>query len=246
MGRLLFLLIAGLLLACHNDEKRAGLWLSFDDRSINQWYELRDLLRTDNVYVTFFITQPDSLTKEEVDKLLKLQQDGHEIGFHGSQHVLSEYYIKENSYTEYLKDEIESGLNTMEKLGFECTSFAYPYGAKYWFTDLILFQKFDILRGVAPLNKEKDISKIDEVYYSFNGDCTLFSFGFDNNSGVTDDMLEKAMDRAAGRNEVLMLYAHAPVSSDKKGYVFNLKTLKFIISKAKASDLEFYTSKNLR
>jgi hypothetical protein len=98
--------------------------------------------------------------------------------------------IKENSYSDYLDKEIDKGIRAMDSLGFNCVSFAYPYGAKYWFTDFLLLKKFKFLRGVAPLNEEKNISKIDEVYYLFDDNKTLSAIGFDDISGVTQSMID--------------------------------------------------------
>jgi ribosomal protein L19 len=81
-----------LFLCNNNDERYSGICLSFDDRSINEWFELRELLNGNEVRATFFITQADSLNSLEIHKLKVLQNDGHEIGFHGNMHVLSEYY----------------------------------------------------------------------------------------------------------------------------------------------------------
>ena len=52
------------------------------------------------------------------------------------------------------------------------------------------------MRGVTPLNEEKDISKIDEVYYSFNDNKTLSAVGFDDISGVTQSMIDVALERS--------------------------------------------------
>lgn len=229
--------------SCHGPkEKKSGIWLSFDDRNIEQWFELRDLFNENNVQVTFFITQPDSLTKEEIHKLHILQDDGHEIGFHGTMHVLSEFYIKEHGYRKYLNLEIDNGLETMKSHGFNCSSFAYPYGAKYWFTDMLLKSRFDFTRGVLPLNKEKDMSKIDDIYYQFDGDRTLFAMSFDTNSGLESKMIENGIKRCSDKNEILMLYAHSPSTDLNKGYHFNIEILEGIIETAKKYRLKFYTT----
>lgn len=217
-----------------------GISLSFDDRSVNEWFKLRTLFNDNNVRATFFITQPDSLDSIEIGKLKLLQSDGHEIGFHGSMHVLSEYYIQEHSYTEYFDKEINRGLRTMDSLGFRCVSFAYPYGAKYWFTDFLLSEKFEFLRGVSPLNEEKDLSKLDDIYYSFDNSKILSALGFDTNSGVTKEMIDVAVERSLVNQEVLLLYAHIPATNEGEGYSFDIDLLKYIIKKAKDNDIGFY------
>lgn len=241
-----------LLLSCSDiDQPRyPGISLSFDDRSIDEWFELRELFKEGKVTATFFITQPDSLSKSDWGKLKLLEEDGHEIGFHGSMHVLSEHYIQENSYDEYLDNEIYSGLALMDSMGFSCTSFAYPYGAKYWFTDFLLLRKFEHTRGVSPLNKERDLRLIDDIYYSFDGDRTLSAIGIDNNSSISETMIDKAIERAVNNSEVLMLYAHSPTKNKEEkeeiDYVVNIALLSYIIQKAKETHLKFYTMKALK
>lgn len=235
----------GCLAGCSQTERPAGIWLSFDDRSIDEWYGLKEFLYEENVTVTFFITQPNSLTTEEVAKLRELQRNGHEIGFHGTLHVVSERFIKEYGYGTYLNQEIDQGMQTMTDYGLNCQSFAYPYGAKYWLTDLILRTRFQALRGVATLNPEKDLTILDDIYYSFDGDRTLTAISFDNNSGVDSLMIEKGMQRAANNNEVIMFYAHTPANSGQKGYFFSVEMREFIIEEAKNKNLKFYTAKTL-
>lgn len=233
---------------CVSCNKFPGIALSFDDRYIDEWFQLRKLFNSFEVKVTFFITQPDSLNDQEISKLQILEMDGHEIGFHGAMHVLSESYIKEHSYSEYLDKEIIQGIKTMKSLGFDCKSFAYPYGAKYWFTDFILLRKFEFLRSVAPLNKEKDLTKIDEIFYSFNNQRTFSAIGIDMNSGVNTSMIDKALKRAKDNREVLMLYAHKPLTSDEDigGYSFKIDSLYRLFTIAKENRIKFVTMKELK
>lgn len=247
MRNLSIFIIGLLLFSCNsNSAKFPGICLSFDDRSINEWFRLRELFNNNGVKVTFFITQPDSLNEDEITKLKILQKDGHEIGYHGNLHVASEYFIKENSYLEYIDTEINQGIETMESLGFNCVSFAYPYGAKYWFTDFILSKKFDLLRGVSPLNEEKDLTNMDEIYYSFDDDKTLSAMGFDVNSGVTKSMIDNAIERSIINQEVLLLYAHLPTTIEQQsGYSFDVDLLRHIIQQANKRNVGFYPIREL-
>ncbi|HEX8060073.1 MAG TPA: polysaccharide deacetylase family protein [Cyclobacteriaceae bacterium] len=230
-GPIKFFTAVILLFSCTHPKKSPGICLSFDDRSVHQWTQLKPLLNSYNAHVTFFITQYDSLTTEERRLLKGLHNDGHEIGSHGAMHVFSETYIKQNSYEEYLENEIDNNIATLKANGFNATSFAYPYGSKYWLTDLLLLKRFNVLRGVAPISEP--IQKIDDIFYDFDNDQTLFALGFDE--GVTIDKLEGAFDRAVENNEVLMLYAHAPDKS----------TLEEILSAAKKRGMTFYRFNDL-
>lgn len=246
--KVLVLLTAYIITSCDSNMElnRAGVCLSFDDQSVTEWFELRELFKSNNVIVTFFISEPKLLDSTEIAKLKLLQEDGHEIGFHGNLHVLSEYYIKEHSYASYLKDEIEDGLILMDSIGFNCRSFAYPYGSKYWFTDVLLLRKFDHLRSVSGVNNEKDLTIIDDIYYSFDGDKTISAIGFDNNERLNDMMINDAMEKALEKKNVLMLYGHTPTNnSTSTGYYFSEDRLKYIIDRSNQLGLAFYRIKDL-
>ena len=124
---------------------------------------MKELLKKYNSRVTFFITQFDSLEPSEIEMLKELEKEGHEIGSHGALHVVSENYIKAKTYKEYIENEIDASIFSMKKKGVTPKSFAYPYGAKYWFTDMLLLKKFRILRGVEPINNETGLSLLDNT-----------------------------------------------------------------------------------
>jgi peptidoglycan-N-acetylglucosamine deacetylase len=248
MHKTVFIAFFFLLVTCcqQKEIRRPGICLSFDDRTVREWYSMKELLKEYNSHVTFFVTQFDSLDSVEVRMLKELQQEGHEIGSHGALHLLSESFIKENSYKEYIKKEIDASILAMKRNGFIPKSFAYPYGAKYWFTDMILLRKFDVLRGVERINTEKDLSLIDNIYYSFDGDRTLSAVGIDQYSGLTKDMIQKAIKRACDNKELLMLYGHSPITNTDNGpYNFDVDLLEFILVEAKKNNLEHFSFSEL-
>ena len=222
-----------------------GICLSFDDRTVEGWYALRPLFDSYDAKATFFITQPDSLSNTEVRMLKELENDGHEIGFHGAMHVYAEHYIKEYSYAEYLEKEIESGLKSMQNHGFECSSFAYPYGSKYWFTDYLLLKRFESIRSVSALKKNQSVSELDDIYYEYDGDRTLFALGIDRNSELNERDILHAMKRVRENKEVLMLYGHRPTENTSDTYTFDPKFLEFILQQAQADDFQFFLVKEL-
>lgn len=246
MKKCVFILVAFLTAACssHHNET-GGVCLTFDDRSIDAWYEMMPMLDSSSVKVTFFVTQFDSLTPREIFELHALQRDGHEIGSHGAMHVLAENYIKEHSYKEYLHNEIDASINSMKKEGFNPVSFAYPYGSKYWFTDWLLGDRFQAIRSVVPLNNEKDLSLMNDIYYSPGDDPVVAAVGIDGD-GITREMIEKALDRAQQRKEVLILYGHAPSHHRQEAtYTFDINFLRFIIREASKRNLAFLRMKDL-
>ena len=223
-----------------------GICISFDDRSIKDWYDIKDLLKEYDATATFFITQFDSLDETEIEMLKELQKDGHEIGFHGAKHVYAEYYIKENSYSSYLKYEIDEGLQSMRLAGFDCRSFAYPYGSKYWFTDYLLLKRFDIVRSVATFDKEENLKSIDDIYFRGGDTGVVSAIGIDGGSGVTSAMIDGAIKRAKRNGEVLMIYGHQPVwNNNPESYQFSTHLLSYFLEQSKQNGLKFYTFQEL-
>ncbi len=134
----------------------------------------------------------------------------------------------------------------MDSIGIKCTSFAYPYGADYWFTDFLLLKHFKMVRDVSPLNTEKNLNKIDAVFYDFDGNRSLSAIGIDEKTGLDIKMIKTAFNRAIKNKEVLMLYGHIPTTdSTKKGYYFNVTFLENILSEAKNRNLKSYSFKDL-
>jgi peptidoglycan-N-acetylglucosamine deacetylase len=219
-------------------EPQAGIFLSFDDYSIDQWFKLREMFLKYEVKATFFITRFHTLSDDQIEKLRILQSDGHEIGFHGANHVVSEYYIKEHSLNEYLQNEIIAGLNAMNEKGFYPTSFAYPYSAKYWGTDDELLKYFYVVRSSVPVDKQKLVD-VDEVFYSFGGKRLTYSVSIDRKPGLTMQEIEEGMLKAIADKNVLMFHGHEPVAS------FDVETLEGILKLAKKHQLRFFRATDL-
>ncbi len=241
-GSLLFIFI---LTSCQKPQRTAGLCLSLDDRSIKAWYSLRPIFKEYDAKVTFFVTQFDSLSAEEIVLLKELQQDGHEIASHGAMHVQAEKYIKENSYRDYFANEIKPSIASMKKSGFTPTAFAYPYGSKYWFTDFMLLHQFKVTRGVSAIDQKNGVATQDEVFYAFDGNKKILAAEIDHLSGLTKPMVTRAMDRALQQKEVLLLCGHEPSVSNQSAYFFDVDFLKFILEQAKLRHLKFYSASEL-
>ncbi|WP_155206459.1 polysaccharide deacetylase family protein [Xanthovirga aplysinae] len=244
----LFLVFSLLLFSCNQKKniRKSGICLSFDDRSVQEWFELRTLFQKYNARATFFITQFDSLNESDINKLRQLKQEGNEIGFHGALHVVSEYYIKENSYHTYLENEIFAGMEAMSKAGLPPSSFAYPYGSKYWFTDFLLLRYFKVLRTVSPLKQGENISELDEIFFNFDGKKSLGSVGMDLGSKLSKEMVRQAIKRAVLNQEVVMLHGHFPSKGPaKEPYQFDIEFLEFILNTADENGLKFYRFSDL-
>lgn len=234
------------MISCQKEPlHKAGICISFDDCTIKEWYEMRPLFHKYGAKATFFINTFDSLNTDQINMLRTLQAEGHEIGNHGALHVFAGDYIKAHSYSAYLKNEIDHNTEAMKLKGFTPTSFAYPFGAKYRFTDYLLSGRFKILRNVAALNEKKELETTDAVFYNFDNPRSVSAITIDKVQGLTDTMIDKGINRAKTNHEVLMLFGHYPENKDGNAYSFNIHFLEYILQEAQKNHLKYYTISEL-
>ncbi|PGM59102.1 polysaccharide deacetylase family protein [Bacillus sp. AFS053548] len=102
---------------------RPGIAFSFDDSfRVEQWYKYgMDLFGYYDVKVTFNINAFHHFEGErehnqkEIDLLLELQANGHELAHHSLTHQNAKTYIEEHGLTKWIEDEIESLFKWVEK-----------------------------------------------------------------------------------------------------------------------------------
>ena len=254
------LILGGLFLfscnkTAHENEK-SGIAISFDDHFINQWYALRPLFQKYNAKVTFFITCGDSLTRNEIAKLKQLQKEGHEIGFHGTIHGKSTEMIAAFGPEKYAETELSPGLKYMFDAGFHPTSYAHPGGNHNDEVDSVLLTNgFKILRDVAisrrilfgiPLYTLAP-RIMSWIYYDFNQEQKVNALLIDQDSGITENEIQDAIQKAKNTNTALMLFGHEPLYTKPENgkYGFNVSFLETILKEAKQQNLKFYTMTEL-
>jgi peptidoglycan-N-acetylglucosamine deacetylase len=248
----LYLIFLILFSACETKKTvyQAGIALSFDDRFIKEWASLRPLLKKYNVKATFYITQPDSLSDEEVNMLHELQKDGHEIGCHGAMHVRSMYYIWEHSLDEYMENEIFHALRTMKKQGFSPKTFAHPGGSQMWYSDSELLKYFSLLRDVSLKNRNlwgyeytRKVEYMDEIYHQHDNTQKVNALLIDVGTKLTIEDLQKGLKRAKDEGSVMMIFGHKPLNGNtqKVGeYGFDIHFLEQILAECAKLELKFY------
>jgi len=121
----------------------------------------------------------------------------------------------------------------------EPTAFAYPYGAKYWFTDFLLLKRFKVLRGVATKPGESTIIEVDEMFAS-EGQNVFSALGFDYGTRLTIEQVKEAIHKAVEEQEVALFYAHCPGTDTTDAYTFDVMFLEQILNVAKENGLHFY------
>jgi peptidoglycan-N-acetylglucosamine deacetylase len=249
---ILYLIFLILFSACESKKTvhQAGLALSFDDRFVKEWASLRPLLKKYNVKATFYITQPDSLSVEEVNILHEFRKEGHEIGCHGAMHVRSMYYIWEHSLDEYMKNEIFHALETMEKQGFCPTTFAHPGGSQMWYSDRELLKYFMLLRDVSLKSRNlwgyeyiRNIEDMDEIYHKHDNTQKVNSLLIDVGTGLNIEDIQKGLKRAKDEGSVMMIFGHKPLNENtqKVGeYGFDIHFLEQILAESAKLNLKYY------
>jgi hypothetical protein len=195
-----------------------GFALSFDDRFIDEWFSLQLLFRQYDAQSTFYLTQPDSLTKAEVYKLKQLVEDGHEVGCHGSLHLNATRYLLTHSRDSYLAVEIDPAQRSLHRMGFTALTFAYPFGADNWYVNQPLQQRFTLLRDTYSLSRSltdlhgnQVITEADPIYFRLGQGPRVCALGIDADRKISESELKKGLLRAKEQGEVLLLYAHCPV-----------------------------------
>ena len=130
------------------DDVRPGVALSFDDASVDLWFEIRDLFKAYDARVTFFVSRYTAIPAFH-DMLRELANDGHDIAAHSVLHLRAPSYVEEHGLQAYLEDEAVPSIQVLRDAGYNVTSFAYPFGARTDELDDALLEHVSVLRSVS-------------------------------------------------------------------------------------------------
>jgi len=216
---------------------KAGVILSFDDAYVNEWYATNQKLKKKSWKGTFFVCRINTLDKSEVEKLLEMQKEGHEIAGHTYNHVNAVDYLRVNTIREYLNNEIDPMLNLMKFYGLNVSTFAYPYGGRSEKLDAALLKKFKIIRGRAfcehVANKQGCYYDNSNLVFSFSIDDTHNHFNIPHLLGL--------LEYAKKNNKILILNSHKTVDTVTGDYQTKNATLEYICKYIKSNNMNFYT-----
>ena len=194
-----------IFLCCACQQKKGAIAFTFDDSSIEEWYNHRALFKEYDIRATFFITRPHLLDSNQINKLKILEADGHEIACHGYQHKNATEYQTED----YINQEIKPALQKLQELGFNVTSFAYPFGASTPELDSALLNYFKTVRKATYNYLNTTIDQYPEIYANKSNFRIVNSMGIDYNYGISLKSFEKGIKKALKNNEILIVYAHS-------------------------------------
>ena len=217
------------LIAVKDQKIQAGVAITFDDNYVDEWYDAAKVLEKYNWKATFFISQFNTLSSKELNKLKWI-------------HLKASPFEKNNGKANYLETEIFPMINSMNQKSFEIHSFAYPYGSRDSLTDTILLNEFNIIRGTTYGNEPPHLQRC----YFDNQSRVLFGLGIDNNyAQYSIPYFLSLLEYAKANNKVVVFYAHKPVLKSKSKYETEYKTLIAICKYIQDNDMKFYTVSDL-
>lgn len=213
--------------------------LSFDDRSVNNWYDHLGLLDSLGMKATFYVCRYYELNSREKEKLRMIQSHGNEIGFHTRTHPDLVKMVESKGLECVLKKEIIQGLEEFKRDGFNPVNFAYPYGRRNSDLDRALLSIFKSVRSTTPKQNHNTCM----APYKASGQ--VFSgLPVDMRSWANEGMIEAMIQKAAEKHNCVFLYAH---EIDNPAYSFNVsrERLIFIQKMAKKYNVAFVTTNEM-
>ncbi|MFE3869384.1 polysaccharide deacetylase family protein [Flavobacterium sp. LS2P90] len=188
-------------------EPTAGVVISFDDTSINEWFNADKILRKYSWKATFCVSKINTLNRSEIKELLQLQKKGHEIADHGFHHFNAPKFVSKNGVDAYIKQEINPMLALMHFYNFKITSFAYPFGFRNANIDKAPLKKFKIIRGTTYGSEDPFFQNC-----YFNNSKLVLATGIDtDHPNFSIPYLIQLLDYAKRRHKILVLFCHKPV-----------------------------------
>ncbi len=110
------------------DHPQGALAFAFDDKSVTDWLSIRDILDAHHAKVTFFVSQWQDLTPEDLQGIATLAADGHDIEPHSVHHVHALDYVSQHGVADYVLQEVVPSIEAVRNAGYQPTSYAYPFG----------------------------------------------------------------------------------------------------------------------
>jgi PKD repeat protein len=213
----------------------AGVAITFDDNTVDQWYAIRDILIRNNAHVTFFVSQYEGLDQDQINKLKTLKADGNEIAFHGMYHTDVVEYLNTHSIQQYLDYEIIPGIDLMKNDGLTPVDFAYPYGSDDPAATLALEAYFGHIRDTY-------YNWDDTIYYQYGSNQAFIKgIGMDESYGHSMTEIYDGISRAKTDDKILIFYGHEPVPSNPGSYQTSYDRLDKILKYVSDNNLKTFT-----
>ncbi|WPR73548.1 polysaccharide deacetylase family protein [Algoriphagus sp. NG3] len=221
--------------------ENGGVVITFDDKSISDWNSTHEVLLKYNWKATFCVSEIDTLSSEEIEKLKDFQEYGHEISGHGYNHVDAVKYVKKHGIDSYLDSEVLPMIESMKQKSLTVKSFAYPYGKHSKKIDASLLKYFNIVRATS-------YGRIPPSLHTcyFNYSSMVQGIGIDSIYKHMDEKyLMKLLSYAKEKKKILILYGHRTSKDNLNGYNVNPSVLETISKYIIDHNMKFYTLSDL-
>lgn len=233
------LIISATLTACVKDVFRkmeeGQVALTFDDSSVDNWYDYMPLLDSLHIKATFYVCKYSQLTAVQKQKLHQIEEKGHEIAFHTATHPDLVKKLQQDGMAPIINNEINKDLVLMRKDGFNVKSFAYPFGSHNVQLDCTFKKYFKTIRFVCnKTNWNKSLSK------QSGDEQMLYGAGIDQSSRLTEPSITNLLDNARDTHDCLVLTAHEINTPSYKFHV-SVERLKWLAAEAEVRNLRFIT-----
>jgi peptidoglycan/xylan/chitin deacetylase (PgdA/CDA1 family) len=214
-----------------------GIALTFDDNYYDDWIRMLPILDKYNAKATFFISinRPNKRNKPDLQKILILYNDGHEIGAHTMNHLKIDFYLRNHSLTQYYENEVLPNIKLFDSLGIYTSSFAYPYGHRTTTSDVFLGKCFEKIRTVTIYGKSKPYVNVLNKYEK-HIDALSIKATSDNSLRI----YENAILNAKACSGVLVLALHKPAIIVQHRLEFSYEMLDSICQFAVQHNMRFY------
>ena len=233
-----------LFFSCKKEENKpkpivpsiAGVVLTFDDTYVTEWGEMDKEMQSYSWKATFCVSNLNSLSLSDINGLLALQNEGHEIAGHSLDHRNATAFVARYGIDKYLHQEINPMLHLMDFYGLKATAFTYPYGARSAALDMALLKKFKILRGTVYGAK-----KPNQRNFYFDHSKVVYGFGMDANYGYFSiSQVLKLLEYAKKNNKIMVFVCHKPVKKITDKYQTKIETVALICNYVRLNHMKFY------
>lgn len=242
---------------------KPGIVLSFDDSfRVGHWYKYsKDLFGYYDVKVTFNMNAFHHFegkrehSQKEIDMLLDLQANGHEIAHHGFKHQRATLYSKDHGVDKWIEDEIIDLFDWMEMQSHSITKEKFKRPVTYAFPHFVFEEKY--IKALVP----KYFKVVRGHYegdhlFAFNHTGLVPSICIDRHILSANRNIKKILKMAkqSGKNIILTCHSILPDSvqwddfnwgtkAESAGnWRISPKTLQLIINEARKMDMPFYTT----
>lgn len=245
---------------------KPGIAFSIDDSyRVDHWYEYgKDLFGYYDVKVTFNVNGfhpfegKRTHNQKEIDRLLELQANGHEIAHHGFKHQRAINYSDEFGLKKWVEDDIVSLFNWLEKQSHSITNekfkrpitFAFPH---FRYTDAIVNEivpeYFKIVRGHI---NGSNLTPFNHVGFA---PSICIDHNYLKNVGNIKKVIKMA--KRLGSNLILTCHSILPdevnwekfgwgkEASNDSNWRISPRTIQAIINEARKQDMEFYRTSEI-